>query len=971
MPLKLVTGPANSAKAGEVLGGYRERLDEEPILVVPEFRDVEHAQREMAANGAVFGVRVLRFDRLWAEIARRVGYSARVATPFQREQLIAQAVPEASLTVLAASAQRPGFVRAAGRFISELGRAGITHDALGEALGKWAPAGPRRAYAAEVARVYGGYHAALERAGLVDRETFAWNTLAAFRAEPEGWGTRPVFVYGFDDFTEVQLAGLEALAERVDVVVSFPFERARHAFSALTDEFARLEAAADEHVELEGVADHYAPTSRDALHHLERGLFDPTGETVDARAAVRTHSAGGERAEVELAGASILDQLANGVPAGEIAVVFRRPREYASLVDQAFGAYGIPFSLERRVPFGNTPLGRGLLALLRCAVPELHGSADDLLTYMRTPGRLDVPGFADKLEALARQEGARTAGRAREIWEGEHPDLPLRELDALAGAADDPARLLEQLSKRLEWLFGRPYLRRAHVFAPEEAGAPRIFAAGRDAIAQLRELEQPPASVTELHDALRAHEVRLGEPPQPDRVQVAGPLEIRARRFQVVYLLGLQEGEFPLPGPADPFLADDDRREIERASGLAMPIREEQLDRERYLFYVCASRAERLLVLSWRTSDEEGVPQHPSFFLEDVRAVLDLPDRADAVRGLSDVVWSLEDAPTRHEWERAAAAAGPREDAPIPDGLASDELLRVLGEERMLSAAAIEAFADCPVKWLVDRLLRPEALEPDAEALVRGSFAHQVLDQVYTRLRDLPGAPRRVTRENLPDAERLLLEALRELQASFPISPDRTRVRTAVRRLEFDLLRYLRREAESASRFEPDQLEREFGEDGAPVSIGIEGLRLRGRIDRVDTHGGKALVRDYKSGKGAYPVDSWARDNRLQVAIYMLALRELEPELDLAGGVYDPLGGGKPKPRPRGLLLDESRDDLGHGWVKTDWRDRAGFEEALEEARDAVRDVVARLRHGDVKACPASCAWNGGCSYPSICRHEE
>ena len=970
MPLKLVTGPANSAKAGAVLGGYRERLDEEPILVVPEFRDVEHAQREMAANGAVFGVRVVRFDRLWREMARWVGYSARVATPFQRERLIAQAVGDANLTVLAASAGRPGFVRSASRFISELGRAGAGPDALGEALGKWAPSGSRRAYAREVAEVYAGYHAALEKAELVDREWFAWNTLAAFRAEPGGWGARPVFVYGFDDFTEVQLAALEALAEQVDVTVSFPFERGREGFKALEEQFARLDAAADEHVELEGVADHYAEGSREALHHLERGLFDPSGEKVDARAAVRTHSAGGERAEVELAGASILDQLASGVPAGEIAVVFRRPRDYASLVDQVFGAYGIPFSLERRVPLGNTPLGRGLLALLRCAVPELDGTADDLLSYLRTPGRLDIPGLADDLEAKTRQEGARTAARAREIWEQEHPNLPLREVDALARAAGKPARLLDELAKRAEWLFGRPYLRRAHVFASDEVAAPRTFAAVRDSIAQLRGLEGPAASPRELHDALADHEVWLGEPPQPDRVQVARPLEIRARRFQVVYLLGLQEGEFPLPAPADPFLSDDDRREIDRAAGLRLPVREEQLDRERYLFYVCASRAERLLVLSWRTSDEEGAPQHPSFFVEDVRAVLDLPERADAARGLSDVVWRLDDAPTQHEWERAAAAAGSRASADVPDGLESEELLRVVGEERSLSAGAIEAFADCPVKWLVDRLLRPEMLEPNAEALVRGDFAHHVLDRVYTRLRELPGAPRRITRENLADAERILFDALRELQTDFPISPDRTRVRTAVRRLEFDLLRFLRREAESTSRFEPEQLEHEFGGEGEePVSIGIEGLRLRGRIDRVDTHAGQALVRDYKSGRNVFPVDTWARDNKLQVAIYMLALRELRPELELAGGVYDPLAGSKP--RPRGLLLEESRDALGEGWVKTDWRDRAGFEQALEEARDAVRDVVARLREGDVKPCPASCAWNGGCSYPSICRHEE
>ena len=48
MPLTLITGPANAEKAGFVLGAYRAALDEEPILVVPTFADVDHYRRELA-----------------------------------------------------------------------------------------------------------------------------------------------------------------------------------------------------------------------------------------------------------------------------------------------------------------------------------------------------------------------------------------------------------------------------------------------------------------------------------------------------------------------------------------------------------------------------------------------------------------------------------------------------------------------------------------------------------------------------------------------------------------------------------------------------------------------------------------------------------------------------------------------------------------------------------------------------------
>src|ERR671933_425436 len=63
MGLKLVTGPANSGRAGEVLGAYRARIADDPILVVPALRDVSQLQRELARTGGTLGAGVARLGR--------------------------------------------------------------------------------------------------------------------------------------------------------------------------------------------------------------------------------------------------------------------------------------------------------------------------------------------------------------------------------------------------------------------------------------------------------------------------------------------------------------------------------------------------------------------------------------------------------------------------------------------------------------------------------------------------------------------------------------------------------------------------------------------------------------------------------------------------------------------------------------------------------------------------------------------
>lgn len=953
-----------------MLGAYRSRLEEEPVLVVPRFDDVGHHQRDMAGSGALIGGQVVRFNWLFQEIAKRVGYRPRRVSRLQRELLAAEAVRRTDLELLARSAERDGFAGAAVRFFAELERARVEPDRLEEALARWVGRGPRRRYAIEISSLYAAYRERLESAGLVDSELFAAGAVDRLRAEPYRWGRTPVFVYGFDDFTELELDALDVLARRAeaDVVVSLPYERGRLAFKAVAPVFEKLRALADrEPEELPAVNEWYAPESRAALHHLERRLFEPEPQTADAGGVVTVLKAGGERAEAELVAAEVLKLLRAGTEPGDIAVVYRRPRRYATLVEQVFDAYGIPHSLERWIKFGHTALGRGMLALLRAA--QAGGSADDLLAYLRTPGVLRVVALADRLESEVRQEGARSARRAAELFE-QGGGFHLGELERIARARGDA--LVDEVLARLEHLLAGPWRREAHVLRGPELADARAYEAARGALGELRALADAGVRIdlAGVAEALERLEVREGELPDPRRVQVTEPEAVRARRFAAVFACGLQEGEWPAAAPGDPFLSDDDRREIADKGGLALPLRAtETVERERYLFYSTLSRAERRVYLSSRYSDEDGNAQARSFFIEDVRDLFGDSLGEPLRRSLSDVTWRLDDAPTSKEWERAAAARGPRREQRPGSHLGTAELADWLAARGGFSASALEAFSECPVRWLVERVLDPNVLEPDPEYMVRGSYAHRVLELTFAELREQTGSMR-VRPGNLAQAEKILLQKMRELEHEFPLSPSQTRVRAAVRRLEFDLIRYLRHEAAKDSELEPAEVELKFGFEGESLSLPplrIDDVEIRGKIDRVDRLNGHALVIDYKSGKNVHGIAKWADRHMLQAPLYMLAVKELMG-LEPIGGVYQPLKGDDL--RPRGVVCEEHREALGGGYVGTDWKPGDELQRALDRARATVVEVVARMRQGDIHPTPDCCSNGGGCRYPSICREE-
>src|SRR5579864_3293206 len=198
MPLSLVLGPANSAKAREVFAAYGAAAPRGALLVVPHARDAEYYARELAETATALGS-VVTFSGLVAEIARRVGYRRPMVSAFQRELIMTRAIARARLDLLAPAAQSPGFTEAACQLVTELERSLITPQRFAQALGRWGSDDPRRStYAREVAGIYLAYAAELDRLGRVDPELFTWGALDGLRRSPESWGQDAVLLYGFD-----------------------------------------------------------------------------------------------------------------------------------------------------------------------------------------------------------------------------------------------------------------------------------------------------------------------------------------------------------------------------------------------------------------------------------------------------------------------------------------------------------------------------------------------------------------------------------------------------------------------------------------------------------------------------------------------------------------------------------------------------------------------------------------------------
>jgi ATP-dependent helicase/DNAse subunit B len=972
--LTLITGPANAGKVALLLRRYLDALPREPVLIVPNRSDVEQAERDLLeVQPALLGGTIGTFDDLFRRIAKG-GPTRPVASETQQTLIARRAVASvrARTNGLGRSARFGGFADALLGAVGDL-EAGLLDPSDLDG---------------DLSALYEAYLTELDNLGLWDRQLLRRHAAERVAGDLSAWHGEPVFAHGFEDLTSAEWALLGALAGRTAVTVSLPYEPGRAAFASLrrtSDDLAELADGG-----IEQLPPRFRDVAQPAIAHLERALFEdspPPAPPIDG--AIRFFEGAGTRGALELVAEELLDLIRGGTAAESIGVVCPSLDRLQAPLETALATLNVPYAVEAPVGLGKTAYGQALLALLRFA--WLDGGRRDLYAFLRSPYSGFARSSVDFLEGRLRGRAVTTGDRVEEETVRLRDGQPLPPVETLRAAATPLDGVQAAATAMLRAAYG--------LEAPPSGEPSRQDLRAHDAVmrlvGELRGWVELGGTLApeEIVSLLERGQVRRAAAPEPGRVAVLDLLRARTRRFEVVFVLGLEGGSLPRRGHESPFLGDDARRELDERRGARLT-RPDQVARDRYLFYTACSRATRRLYLVREAATDEGTPREPSPFWEEARAVFDPEDvaRWTRRRPLSQLTWPLESAPTDRERLRATsalAAADPETAEAVasangwgrqlararraferPTRLTHPAVLAELEARGMFGVTELERFVDCSSIWFFERLIDPKSIDAEVDARLRGSLAHQVLFRFYSGLPKELGVDR-LEPDRVDDALVFLGRCVDDAIAGvrMELTPlQRQELEGGLRR---DLEAFVRDDAELALPLVPRRFEVSFGSERTAPELqrGFElapGVMLGGKIDRIDVDpfSARGIVQDYKSGKTGHSAAQIESERRLQIPLYMLVLRDLVG-IEPLGGLYRPLSGER---KPRGLLREEARDDGVPGLVKNDYVGEEEFWSRVERSRELAVGLVERIRGGDVRHDPKTGECPTWCELWTMCR---
>ena len=688
------------------------------------------------------------------------------------------------------------------------------------------------------------------------------------------------------------------------------------------------------------------------LKHLEENLYEnrPCKYTNKVE-NIKLFLAKNQYSEIEEVAKNILKLVRdNGYRYKDISIITKNISNYSSLARAIFDKYDIPIFIDE-----NRDLNQNIIIQYILSVLEIftkNWSYESVFNYIKT-------GFSNieedeifKLEKYCLKWGIKQNKWKKEFTYGKYEEKDKTEIERLERIRKDIVNPLMKLKSDIDNdKTAEGISKSIYKFLVEENIAEKINKKIEELekVGQVDLVKEYQSSLQTILDILDEIVLVFGDdkmtidkyaqilkvgfknsnltkiPGTQDQVIMGDVDRSRSHKVKAIFIIGLNDGEFPSVHKDEGFLNDLDRETlkqdgIELAKGTI-----ENLYEDNFNIYKAFSTAEEKLYLLYSSSDVQGKALRPSMLINKIKKIYPmLQEESDVIETKAEVlnkkttydeliiqlsklkeqdeidkVWYYvydyykKDTEWNTKLEQNLKGLNYTN---IPEKIEQTNIDKLYGNTLVTSISKLERYRSCPFSYYLQYGLK---IKPEEELKIQtlntGTFIHEIIDEFFEAVREAGIKLAEITDEQLAEIiNKIIDEKLKQSQNY--IFTSTAKYRALVVRLKKIIQKALKYIIGTLvqSRFEVLGTEVEFGENGKykPIRLTLEdGKRIEiiGKIDRIDTaqsEDGRYLrIIDYKSSAKNIDLNEVYAGLQIQLLTYLDAACK-EEDLMPAGVLY-------------------------------------------------------------------------------------
>lgn len=399
----------------------------------------------------------------------------------------------------------------------------------------------------------------------------------------------------------------------------------------------------------------------------------------------------------------------------------------------------------------------------------------------------------------------------------------------------------------------------------------------------------------------------VGKIPQfMDQVIIGDIDRTRTHRVKAIFIVGMNDGNFPIVNKNEGFFDDNDRGILKLNNLEIAKNTIENLYEDQFNIYKAFTIAEDKIYISYNSTNKEGTSLRPSILISKIKNIFPkLKEESEVLEEKKEIInvnatfnellvkmraksnnEEIEDVwydvynwyNSKDIWrEKLQKNMKALEYTNNAENIKKENIMKLYGNTLKTSISKMEQYRKCPFSFHLKYGLKLQnAEEYKLKSIDTGNFMHEILDEFFSKIDNID----KITPNEIETIVKEIINQKLKLDKNiiFTSSPKFIVLTNKLKNTIIQSVKYIIYQIQNSD-FKPVNNELEFNKK-------IDNIEISGKIDRVDIAKDKFIrIIDYKSSEKNIDLNQMMAGTQIQLLTYIDALSE-QKRKEPAGILY-------------------------------------------------------------------------------------